>query len=230
MKKLLICFLITSACASLHAQQATPKPAANTAPATGASSSKPALPPGPLLKPVPDNTRCTVFLTGKAPAPEKAKSEEGPNAQQNPEAEENPNPGGNAKLGDKAKASTTTIIEEKVGNTAHMLTARSNGAREEKWTDGGLLATMRAGEKDTIFTTGGIDTVPMPTWVSAETFTDIKKQDDKSYLIFKTRAVPAGIEVVQDLEHQSQQQAVNEKLKVDVTAVILMPILACRLP
>ncbi|MEA3188806.1 MAG: hypothetical protein QOD99_2636 [Chthoniobacter sp.] len=156
---------------------------------------------------MPDNTRCTIITTGKAAA--NAKPEES-KAGESPQAEEN------AKPGEKAKPSAAIIIEEKMGTMVHVLTVRANGAREEKWTNGGLLASMRAGAKELTFTTGGVEALPMPTWVSADTFSDIKKQGDKSYLLFQTRALETGREVVTDMERRQNY----DSLKVEVIATI----------
>jgi hypothetical protein len=205
MKKLTVFSLIISlAICCAHAQQAAPSPAGP------ASSPPPALPPGPLLKPVPDNTRWTVITTGKAP--EIAKPEASPD--KSPEA-------GKREEKDKAKGSTTTMVGEKVGQTAHVIIARANGAREEKWTDGTLVATVSSGASAPSFTTGGIEQMPVPTWVSAENFTEIKKQGDKSFLIFRTRIMPSGVEIVRDMEAEAHGQTQStEHLKVDAMAVI----------
>jgi hypothetical protein len=183
MKKLSVFCLAVLIATGAHAQQA--------APTAAVPGSPPPLPSGPLLKPVPDNTRWTVTSAAKV-AP-------------------------NAKPEEKA-ATSTTIMGEVSGKAAHVLTVKATGGKEEQWTDGKLLATMDPGAKEPIFTTAAIDKIPMPTWVSAENFAEIKSQGKKDYLIFRTQVVPAGTEIIQNLENPGQNDI--EKLKVDAVATI----------
>lgn len=173
MKKIALLCLIAGIATCAHAQQ----------PAPGASSSPPVLPAGPLLKPVPDNTRWTLVTTAKVPETAKPDAEAG----KSPES---------AKPQEKAKGPATTMVGEKMGKMAHVVIARANGAREEQWTDGALLATMSPGAKALSFSTGSIQAAPMPAWVSPANFAEIKTQGEKSYLIFRAKILPTGSEVV----------------------------------
>lgn len=194
MKKLPIFCLIVCIAIRVHAQQA--------ASAVTASSSPPALPPGPLLKRLPDNIKWTLITTEPA---ENTKPEAGTG-----ESSEN-----KAKPDKDAKA-TSSFLGEKAEKKAHVLITSADGIREEEWTDGNLLVTIRSGVKAPIYTTGAIEEVPMPTWISAANFTEIVKRDGKDYLIFRSRILPSGSEMAISGETPDQV----EKLKVDATAVI----------
>ena len=202
MKKLaLLCLILGAARAQAQQPQPAPGAVAPAPPVTSGSDAKPPLPPGPLLKPVPDDTKWTVVTSVSSAADADSNATE--------------STADKAKAGGKAKAAET-IIGEKAGKEVHVTDTRG-AVTEEKWSDGNLQVIMDPGVKEPIYTTGSIDQLPMPHWVSAENFVDIKTQGQRQYLIFRARILPDGVQIPADMRVSDSDM---EKMKRNVTAVI----------
>ncbi|MGC3989314.1 MAG: hypothetical protein QM796_06480 [Chthoniobacteraceae bacterium] len=179
MKTFLPCLLL----AFWVAMPALPAQSANTAPA-------PVLPPGPLLKPVPDFVKWTVTRTSKSSG---AKPE-----------------------GDKKPGYIETIVGARTGPMVHVIRTEGNGGRWEFWSNGKTQVIIN-GSNAPLISTGLPDEYPLPTWISSSNFTELKTVGKKQYLIFHDRVFPFGGEITADMVAPGVDL---ESLKVEATASI----------
>jgi hypothetical protein len=202
MKRLLLTFGIIAEMTTMMFAQGSAAPAGTPEP----------LPPGPLLKPIPSQTRWTISRKGgQGGSPEPAKA--APSA--TPES-------GQAKSGGKDSAAQfdIQIIGEKVGDVSHVVTTYGNGSKKEVWKKGGVQTTMNTGWQQPIVGPAFEDAEDV-TWTSASNFTGIKKVSGLDCMVFRDKILPELYRARPDLLRKSVASSKVEQEGIDQVTKVL---------